>query len=247
MAVLPSADSATDTPWRPLPATPVLVSLLKIVDKTRPAQYFGPGGVWEKFSREGQQKLCGWLLQRVFGVYDALDSFAAMRLELAAMTSCHAELVVLLKNPVNEWNRSRYVSGELHAHLRSCAPHCKELAEEIWRSPDASDADLYEYTRQRSIYYNYVLNGINLLRYDFDDFAGSEDRDWLRPFAKSMMIWHEDIYRSKIGLPTLFEDKIVKALPHSDFFTLVHNGVRNPLFEWESKWGSHRLSTSCRT
>jgi hypothetical protein len=62
-------------------------------------EYFGPGRVWEGFSREGQQELCGWLLQRIFGVYEAADAFSAMRLELAAMVSCHAELVILLRNP----------------------------------------------------------------------------------------------------------------------------------------------------
>jgi hypothetical protein len=50
------------------------------------------------------------------------------------------------------------------------------------------------------------------------------------------------VYRSKIGLPTLFEDKIIKALPHSNFFNLVHDGVRNPLFEWEAKFGKHELA-----
>jgi hypothetical protein len=204
-------------------------------------QYFGPGSVWEGFSLETRQELCGWLLQRIFGVYEAADAFSAMRLELAAMVSCHAQLVILLRNPVNDWSQSRYISGEVHLHIRSCAAHCDipELAEELWRSPQASDADLYGLARQRSIYYDYVFNGINLLRYDFDDFAGGKDRDWLTPFVRSMMIWHEHVYRSKIGLPTLFEDKLIKAHPHSDFFTLVHNGVRNPLFEWETKFGSH--------
>jgi hypothetical protein len=123
-------------------------------------QYFGPGNVWEGFSLETRQKLCGWLLQRVFGVYEAADAFSAMRLELAAMVSCHAQLVILLRNPVNDWSRSRYISGELHLHIRSCASHCdcEELAEALWRSPEASDADLYELAHQRSIYYNYVLN-----------------------------------------------------------------------------------------
>lgn len=201
-------------------------------------KYFGPEGIWKDFSTDGKQKIVGWLLERVFGVYRAADPFSAMRLELAAMTSCHAEMVILLRSPVNT-SDTRYVSGELHNYLRSCAPHCKEIAEELWRSPGQSDEELYEYVRQRSIYYNFVLNGINQLRYDFDDFAGGADRDWLRPFSLSMMIWHEQLYRSNIGLPTLFEDKVAKAIPHSDFFTLVHNGERNPLFEWESKWGSH--------
>ena len=55
----------------------------------------------------------GWLLQRIFGAYEAANTFAAMRLELTAMTSCHAELVVLLRDSVNEGNRSRYVNDDL--------------------------------------------------------------------------------------------------------------------------------------
>jgi hypothetical protein len=206
-------------------------------------RYFGRGGVWESFSREGQQKFCGWLLQRIFGVYESANPFAAMRSELAGMVICHAELMVLLKNPAtDDYMRSRYVSGELYRQLRSCVPHaihCKELAEELWRDPNMSDDNLYLIAQQRAIYYKYVLNGINLLRYDFDDFVGGKDCDWLRPFAKSMMIWEEDCFRTKIGLPSLFDDKVTRALPHSDFFTLVYNGERNPLFEWESKWGKH--------
>lgn len=205
-------------------------------------QYFGPGAIWGDFSAEGKQKISGWLLERIFGVYQAADPFAAMRLELAAMTSGHAQLVILIRDPVNDYNRTRYVSGELHNCIRACAPHCNELAEELWRNPNSTDAEIYAYAKQRSIYYNYVLNGINKLRYDFDDFAGGKDRDWLPPFSTSMMIWQEDLYRSKIGLPTLFEDKIIKALPHSTFFNLVHDGVRNPLFEWERTYGSHEAA-----
>jgi hypothetical protein len=89
---------------------------------------------------------------------------------------------------------------------------------------------------------NYVLNGINLLRYEFDDFAGGRERDWLKPFSKSMLIWYEHLYRSKIGLPSLFDNKSFLALSHSNFFNLVHDGVRNPLFEWESKFGSHEAA-----
>ena len=206
---------------------------------THNEQFFGPGAIWGSFSAEGKQKICGWLLQRVFGVYEAANPFAQMRLELAATTLCHAELVILLKDSVNEYNRTRYVSGELHKQIRACAPHCKELAEELWRNSDSTDKDLYDYAQQRSIYYNYLLNGINQLRHDFDDFAGGRERDWLRPFSKSMTIWQEDTYRSKIGLPTLFDDKIIRALPHSTFFNLVHDCVRNPLFEWERSYGSH--------
>ena len=208
------------------------------------AQYFGRGKVFEHFSLEGKQGICDRLLRRIFRVYGSADPFAAMRMELAAMAVCNAESVVLLKDPVDAdgYMRSRYVSGELHRQLRTCVPHiihCKGIAEELWRDPNKSDGDLYEFTRGVSLSYHYDFSGINLLRYDFDDFAGGKDRDWLLPFHKSMMIVAENHFRSKIGLPSLFEDIVPGVVPHTDFFTLVYNGARNPLFEWESKWGKH--------
>jgi hypothetical protein len=103
-------------------------------------RYFGPGAVWSGFSPEGREQLTSWMMQRVMGVYAAPDPFIQMRLEIAAMASCYAELTVLLKGPLPEELRTRYVSGELHSHLRTCSQHCKELAEEVWRSPNGSDA-----------------------------------------------------------------------------------------------------------
>ena len=207
---------------------------------THNEQYFGPTAVWGGFSPETKQQIIEWLMERIVGVYGAPDPLREMRLELAAMASCYAELTILLKGPFPDELQSRYISGELHNHIRSCSAHCKELAEEVLRNPAGSDAALYGYTNARSVYYTYVLNGISLLRYDFDDFAGGQERDWLRPFVKSMLIWHEDIYRSKINLPRLFEDDVLSALQHSTFFNLVRNGVRNPLSEWESDFGPHK-------
>src|SRR5262249_23549960 len=148
--------------------------------------------VCERFSPEGKQKFCEWLLTRIFGVYESANPFATMRMELAAMAGCHAELVILQKNDLKQDGfRSRYISDELHRHLRTCVPHiihCKEVAEVLWEDPNTSDDDLCIAVQGRSVYYNYVLFGINLLRYDFDDFAGGKDRDWLLPFHKSMLI-----------------------------------------------------------
>lgn len=205
-------------------------------------KYFGPGAVWDKFTPESKGKFTGWLVERIFTVYQAADPFAATRLELAAMVYAHAELTVLNQEPLTQ--PSRFVSGELYKHIRACTPHCNELAEELWRNPQSSDKELYQYARQRSVYFNYMLNGINLLRYEFDDFAGGAGRDWMRPFSRSMMIWKEDTYRSKIGLPTLLDDEILRALPHSTFFEIVRSGARNPLFEWENDYGSHEAAST---
>jgi hypothetical protein len=50
-----------------------------------------------------------------------------------------------------------------------------------------------------------------------------------------MLISKEDSYRNKIGLPTLLPDG-AGNLPwqHSSFSTLVMNGHRDPLSQWET-------------
>ena len=58
------------------------------------------------------------------------------------------------------------------------------------------------------------------------------------------MIWQEDTFRSKINHPTLFDDKIMRALKHSTFFELVRAGARNPLFEWENNYGNHETASA---
>ena len=207
---------------------------------THSADYFGPGKVWGDFSAETKEKINGWLIERILGVVQSTNPGAELRVELAAMTSCYAQFAVLLEGQLPQNLRSRYVSNELHCKIRACAPHNKEVAEEAWRNPNATDAELLGFTNTRSVYYNFVLNGLNILRVDFGDAAQGSERDWLQPFVKSMLIWHEDIYRSKIDLPRLADEKIMfNALAHSNFFGLVHNGARNPLFEWESAHGSH--------
>jgi hypothetical protein len=72
--------------------------------------------------------------------------------------------------------------------------------------------------------------GINVYRAVYDDV--SVGRDWFRPLILSSLIYAEDNYRSKIGLPSLLADGDT-AFYHSSFALLVARGERNPLFTWE--------------
>jgi hypothetical protein len=76
---------------------------------------------------------------------------------------------------------------------------------------------------------------MNMIRADFDDVDLAAE-DWFQPFVRSMLIWHEHSYRSKIGLPPLLADELAQL--HRTFFTYLLEGDRNPLSRWESQ---HRL------
>lgn len=52
---------------------------------------------------------------------------------------------------------------------------------------------------------------------------------------KSMLIWHEDQMRNKIGLPSLLPGDL-DSLKHGTFMNLVINGHKNPFYEWEKNW-----------
>ena len=80
---------------------------------------------------------------------------------------------------------------------------------------------------------SHYLNGVNYVRGEFNDI--DKEKDWLRPFIKSMLIWEEDIVREKIGLPSLLPDSL-DSLKHSTFMNLVTNGHKNPFYEWEKSW-----------
>jgi hypothetical protein len=202
-------------------------------------EFFGEGKIFGKLSEEAKNKNISQFYERVFGVFNAENPFMQMRLELCAQVISYSQFIVLLKSEPPDGLQSPYVSGDLYKHIAACAPHNEELAEEIWRQSDTSAEELLEYARVRSIVFLYFMNGMNILRSEFDDVVQPDNKDWYRPFVKSMMIVSEDHYRSKINLPTLLEDKILRALPYSTFMKIVQNGMRNPLFDWEQAFGEH--------
>ena len=126
-----------------------------------------------------------------------------------------------------------YISGELYKHIGEAAQYNDQLSELKWAVSDISNDDLISACRTKSVLYLYFVNGMNCVRSEFNDIDA--DRDWLRPFIKSELIWEEDQVRRKIQLPRLLPD-IFDPIKHSTFVNIVVNGSKNPLYEWEKKW-----------
>jgi hypothetical protein len=63
---------------------------------------------------------------------------------------------------------------------------------------------------------------------------GLKGRDWFRPMMVSMMIYKEDYYRGKIGMPSLLGEG--ESFRHLAFGTLVLR-EQNPLRAWEAEFG----------
>ena len=189
------------------------------------------------FSDETKNKIVGDFLEAVFGLTRAENPFLAMRERLASYVIGFAELQVLCLTEEEKreafYSDCPYISGALHKHIGKAVKHIEELRELKWKHPDISNVDLVSFCNSRCVLHLYYLNGFNYVRSEFDDF--DKAKDWLRPFIKSMLIWHEDQIREKIGLQTLLPDGM-DGLKHSTFMNIVVNGHKNPFYEWEKSW-----------
>jgi hypothetical protein len=188
---------------------------------------------------EARKHIIEQLGSRIEGVLRAPSPMLKLREELATVVYDYADLQVLCLLPEEKsevyYGESQFISGELHRYIRKCVQHNNELREKIWSLPDSTDADLIKYCNTRCTLFLYFLNGFDLMRIEFDDREPTPDKDWLRPFTTSMLIWSENYYREKIGLPSLLRSDL-DGLMHSTFLDIVVSGAKNPLVEWETHY-----------
>ena len=134
--------------------------------------------------------------------------------------------------------QSPYISGRLYLHMRECAQYNTELAEFLSRNSNCTDDDLITCANARSCAFLYLMNCMNVIREDVGDFDRAKP-DWFHPFVKSMLIWKEDDYRRRVGLPTMLPSDLARH--HSTFLTYVLDGVSDPLRHCEE---AHQLKHS---
>lgn len=186
------------------------------------------------FSEETKNKIVGDFYQTIFSLPQAENPFLAMRELLASYVVGFAVFQVLCLTEEDKadafYSNCPYISGQLHHHIDKAVKHVDELRELQWKYPQITNSDLVSFCNSRCVLHLYYINGFNYVRCEFDDF--DKEKDWLQPFLKSMLIWHEDQIRDKIGLESLLPDRL-DGLKHSTFMNMVVNGAKNPYFEWE--------------
>lgn len=187
-------------------------------------------------SPEGKQAIAGRLANKIDGITQSSEPFLQCRLEFVGTAVAYAELQVLCmleseKAAVPHF-KSKYISGELYRYIRKCVPHNEALKQHVWRYPDSTDENLIAMSNFWCAENIYYLDGLNLLRREFEDYETDPTKDWLQPLLISLLIFYEDTYRQKIGLPSLTPS--YEALRLSTLVNLVRDGHSNPLYEWET-------------
>jgi hypothetical protein len=182
--------------------------------------------------------------ESVSDILRAESSLLKCREKLAAYVVDYADWMVLGLKPEEKPHLQKqlgvkmsYVSGELHRHIRYCSQYNSDLARVIQENKDTTDDTLVSWANARSCAFLYLMNCINVVRVDANDYKVTPGHkgDWFQPFVQSMLIWKEDEYRNKIGLPTLLPDfPVGRAQCHASFLTYVLEGAPDPLSRWET-------------
>lgn len=202
-------------------------------------EYFNDIPKLASFDDEKKQKIISDFYGVVANIFASENSFLEMREALSSYVVEYARYRALCLNEADKeesfLSGCQYISGELYKHIDKIVGYNHELGELRWKWPDISSEELVAFCNTRSLVVLYYLNGINYVRVELGDV--DKEKDWLRPFMKSMLIWEEDNIRVKIGLPSLMPDSL-DGLKHSTFMNMVTNGHKNPFYEWEKNWSS---------
>lgn len=205
-------------------------------------EYFNKYPRLASFSEEGKNKIIMEFYNQIFMILQAENPFLAMRESLASYSIEYARYQILCLTAEEKsetfYSECPYISGELYKNIDRIVEFNDELGELKWKQSDISNDELIEFCNTRSLLFLYYLNGINYVRSELQDM--DKEKDWLRPFIKSMLIWEEDQVREKIGLPRLLPNSL-DALKHSSFMNLVIDGYNNPFYEWEKHWAKDEI------
>jgi hypothetical protein len=202
---------------------------------------------WSKASEKFKTDIRAGFDKRSLAIQQAENPLLALREEMQSsglMFAHHAVLCASGWEIPSRFSGCPYISAELEHHLDACAQHDPKLLDHwlhLKNSPEAREGHslqeaMFSGLVTLSLISNFQLQGFNLMRvtqHDYED----QDHDWFDALVLSCLIYAEDDYRGKIGLPLL------GASNHYWLAALVGRGLPNPLVQWERIYGQHPIRT----
>jgi hypothetical protein len=192
-------------------------------------------------SEEWKNKIKTDFNTRTVAVMQSENPVLALRKEIGDCALWYADYQVLAMTAQDKaasfYSDCPYVSDELQHHLDKCIEYHDQIREYWWNLKDAPKREgvslreaVFHYATTYALLGLFYANGFNLMRAVYKDVSAG--RDWFRPLILSSLIYAEDNYRTKIGLPSLLREGDM-AFHHVSFAHMVSRGERNPLFVWE--------------
>lgn len=143
-------------------------------------------------------------------------------------------------NPVASVADSR-ISWALSRHVGDIAVKDEHLLA-LARASNADSMDAFlDYIALRCEIAQAYMAAINAMRSALDDAIADPAEDWFRPFYVEMCAWHEEIYRDKIGLPSLIgatqEEREAATLAFASFMNSVIEADPQPRSQYRGSRG----------
>lgn len=211
---------------------PVLEYLRQVSnDKTREI-----GANW---TEENKQELVNECLTEVEQTICQPNPVQSIRLETIDWLLMVAQVEVLIIQPPT---RHKYLSGELKPKISELAEKDKLLKEYfggVTPRPVGFD-DQWDAVVNRYSAATAYAGAYNIARVALKDFHEDTTKDWFRACHLSLCIWYENVYRGKLGLPTLIEGEErtldLKGIAFSQWVELARAGVLDLRLTWEKAW-----------
>ncbi|MFM4733661.1 hypothetical protein [Aeromonas salmonicida] len=124
---------------------------------------------------------------------------------------------------------SGFVSGELTAYAGDV------LRDTEFNIPEEVDSTIKmrSFLLVQADCFMFYVNGLNIVRADFEDYLVVKEHDWLIDLIKCSIVWQEYIIRKKLGLETRINS--LDAVRYSLLINMVEEGERDPLAHWKAK------------
>lgn len=212
---------------------------IALQDHTRKYFYSDHSLSW--FKQENKDALIADFYGKIGQVACAPDPFLALRESLTEYVLAYAQVTILSHTRAEKiempWADNPYISGTIHQHVVEASEFCDEVQRHKDDLADATAEDLIAFANTRGAVNLYYANGLNMLRIDMGD---QEEPDWFRAFVEAMLVWEEDTYREKLGLPSLIGG--TGGVVYSAFFNYVIGGEPRPFERFRTEFPDYYLA-----
>jgi hypothetical protein len=209
--------------------------------KLHTQEYLHGGTVLSSISQEAKERFVQELMQQMANCFQAENPAMAVRESIVGHVLSYAQLQVLCLTEEEKaeafYSSNPYISGQLYHQIEIAAEHVEEAARFKWES-EASPKDLLNFCNARCAVYLYFMNAFNIARMELGD---KTDPDWFRPLVEAQLVYEENTFRDKMGLPLLTAD-MIEALAYSVMWNKVMDGSTAPFYEWCQTWPEKYLA-----
>lgn len=196
-------------------------------------RYFYAGNTLAGLEEATKRQTIDSFWQQLVECQAADNPALALREKLTSYTLSAAGLMILAltedEKAVMEYGKSPYISGTLHHHVKEAVPFNDDLKACVFQLGEKSTEELVGIANSRGAMHLYFANGFNMARIAIGDTR--PPKDWYQPLMEAMLVWKEDVYREKLGLPRLTPAQL-HAIPYSRYVDLVVLGESNPFQSW---------------